>query len=482
MKLTKKIKINIIISFIILTGFCSVGVVSYNTYSKIIKDDIKNISKLTATNIYSDISNQLTKPIFVALTMANDRFVEDWLKEEKKDLASAEHEKKMTNYLNGLKNKYKYNSVFLVSDYSKIYYHFKGINKVISVNNAHDKWYYDYLKSNLAYSLDVDTDEENHNKLSVFINCRIEDERNKLLGVTGVGLQLNKVQDMLRSYKNDFQLDAMLFDKNGVVQVHPDSDRIEKTNVFQYKVLKQNKDSILANKKNISVYRYKDGKSEGYIITRYIEDMDWYLLVRKDTSVLTKSFHVLILKDIIIFLVVISTIIFIINGLVKNNDKKLIRAAKTDVLTGLTNRRGFDEALEKLIHNAKSTENCYIFVFDIDNFKMINDKYGHLAGDHVICEIGNHVKACIKDYGDVFRWGGDEFAGFTINDHEAIEERINVLFDSIQTSKVIQEYKVSISMGITLLQNTDTLDTLLKRADKALYRAKENGKNQYVII
>lgn len=481
MERKRKIKINILVCVIILAGFCSVGAICYYTYSKIIKDDIKNISKLTATNIYSDINSQLTKPIFVALTMANDSFVDNWLAEEKNNLSSVEHQKKLTNYLNGLMTKYNYNSVFLVSDYSKNYYHFKGINKVISEKDQHDQWYYDFVKSKITYNLDVDTDEVNHNILSVFINCRIDDDEGNFLGVTGVGLELDKVQGLLKKYKEDFQLDAMLFDKNGVVQVHSDTDLIQKVNVFDYKAMEDNKAAILNNKASAAVYQYKDGKSEGYMIVKYIEDLDWYLLVKKDTSVLVKSFQSFLVKDMIIFVVVLLFIIIIIDGLIKLNDKNLLRMAKTDTLTCLTNRRGFDEEMERILQTTKDEDKCFIFVFDIDNFKTINDLYGHLKGDEIICHMGNMVKESLKDYGKVFRWGGDEFSGFIFCEKANLEDILNKIFAIIKNSSDFQQYYASISMGITSLQKDDTIDKLLKRADKALYQAKNTGKNKFVI-
>lgn len=477
----RKIKINILVCVIILAGFSSVGAISYYTYSKIIKDDIKNISKLTSTNIYSEICNQLTKPIFVGLTMANDSFVKDWLKGEKENVSSLEYQKKIEDYLNSLKVKYNYNSVFLVSENTKNYYHFKGINKVISKNNAHDQWYYDYIKSNLTYELDVDVDEANHNKLSVFINCRIDDDKGQFLGVTGVGLELNKVQDLLMRYRDDFQLEAALFDRNGVVQVHSNSELIQKNNVFDNKTLEDNKAAILSNKDSITIYQYKDKESEGYMIVKYIEDLDWYLLIKKDTSVLVRSFESFLLKDFIIFFAVLALIIIIINNLTKNNDKRLLRMAKTDVLTSLTNRRGFDEALEKIIHNTKDVDNCFVFIFDIDNLKKINDIHGHLAGDDIICHVGNKVQKYLNKNGEVFRWGGDEFSGFVFCKKEELDEILNNIFGAIRNSSDYKKYNASISMGITELLKSDSIDDILKRADSALYQAKDSGKNTYII-
>ncbi len=482
MERMRKIRIHILVCLIILTGFGSVGVLSYITYSKIIKDDIKNISKLTATNIYSEISTQLTKPIFVALTMANDSFVENWLREEKNNMANSKHQMKMKEYLDGLRLKYNYNSVFLVSENSKVYYHFNGINKVISEKNQHDQWYYEYIKSKLLYDLDVDTDEANHNALSVFVNCRIEDMQGKLLGVTGVGLELNKVQDLLSKYQEDFQLEAMLFDKKGIVQIHSNTELIEKINVFNNQSMQKNKASILDNKETVAVYHYKDKKSEGYMITKYIEDLDWYLLIKKDTAVLAKSFQASLFNDIIIFLAVLFLILIIIAKLIKSNDQSLRLLAKMDTLTGLKNRSGFDEALEKILINAKGVEDGFIFVIDVDNFKNINDKYGHLTGDTVLCFIVNIVKHCLKEYGDIFRWGGDEFTGYILLNRDKLEEMLGEIFHSIENDTDLKKYSAGISMGITPLVKDVTVDDHLKKADKALYLAKKNGKNKYMIM
>ncbi|MGB4439304.1 MAG: cache domain-containing protein, partial [Sedimentibacter sp.] len=205
-----KYKINLLVSAIIILGFIAIIFINYNNYSKIIKDDIKNISKLTSTNIYSDINSELTKPIFVSLTMANDSFLKDWLLEEKTMIDDEAHLLKLQNYLKGFEVKYGYNSVFLVSDKTKKYYHYAGILKTIDEKNAHDQWYFNFINDNETNVLDVDNDEAANNTLTVFVNCRIQDENNVLMGVTGVGLEMNQIQTMLMSFEEDYGLEAFL--------------------------------------------------------------------------------------------------------------------------------------------------------------------------------------------------------------------------------------------------------------------------------
>lgn len=147
--------VNLTISLIITVGFLCMALLNYKTYSHIIDDDIRNISKLTSTNIYSEINNELTKPIFVSLTMANDSFLKNWLKNEAKVSTDRSYLKKLQDYLIGIKSKYHYNSVFMISSSSNYYYHYNGILKTVSEKDKHDKWYYDFVNSNELYDLDV---------------------------------------------------------------------------------------------------------------------------------------------------------------------------------------------------------------------------------------------------------------------------------------------------------------------------------------
>ena len=127
----KSWKISIVISSIMLIGIIISSIIVYNSYSRVITDNTKSIAELSATNIYSEINNELTKPIYVSLTMASDTFVKDWLFNE--DIASISE---ITAYLEGVKEKYYYSSVFLVSTDSLSYFHFDGIHKTISPTDS----------------------------------------------------------------------------------------------------------------------------------------------------------------------------------------------------------------------------------------------------------------------------------------------------------------------------------------------------------
>ncbi len=158
--------------------------------------------------------------------------------------------------------------------------------------------------------------------------------------------------------------------------------------------------------------------------------------------------------------------------------------ANTDDLTQIFNRRHFFELAEReLERSRRNRHSLAIILFDIDDFKRVNDSYGHLAGDLVLRKTCNACQAVIRPY-DVFaRFGGEEFI-FLLPDTD--EERARAVADKLRNliSKLAITYnetnvQITISVGIAIFNpNIDTLDDVINRADNALYNAKNMGKNR----
>lgn len=473
LKKNEKYKIGIIVSGLIIAGYIAVIAVNYLTYSQIIKDDIKNITKLTASSIYSEIDNELVKPIFVSLTMANDSFLIDWIgKEETQNVDD------LKSYLSGFEEKYGYNSVFLVSNQSYNYYHYNGIHKTIEEENLHDQWYFDFIDGGKLYELDVDVDEVTGD-MTVFINCRVENAQGDLLGVVGVGLGMGEVQEIISLFEDSYDLEAFLIDKAGDIQVHSNISLIETYNVKEDESMAKFLPTVIANTSSIESFRYIENNLDGYLMSRYITDLEWYLIVKKDTSVLRKSFDAQLAEEVIIILVVLLGVVFISGRLINKHERRLSEVAKTDQLTGLYNRRGFDYKMFDMLKEAMEKDQSFsVFILDIDDFKGINDVHGHLYGDRVIEQVSRYVSKELGTGNTLARWGGDEFAGFFIGTADEAKEKLSLILEGFKTDKRFTEAKVTISMGLTRSRPIDTPDTIMARADGAMYQAKINGKNQ----
>lgn len=474
--LKKKYRINLIISISIFIGFFLTLIIHTATYNSIIKEDIQNISKLSSTNIYSEINNELTKPIFVSLTMANDSFLINWLEREKMGLAQVDE---LSTYLNGLKNKYDYNSVFLVSATTLDYYHYKGLNKTVSKEDEHDQWYFNFLALDKPYVLDVDVDEVDNNTLTIFVNCRIEDPNGTILGVVGVGLEMDEVQRILATFENAYDLEAFLVDEDGLVQVHTNNSLIESYNINEDEYINNFSDEIFSNKSSLESFRYNEHGIDGYLITRYVDELDWTLFVRKDTSVLQKTFYSQIGEVTLVVFIVILAVTLLINNVIKGYQDKMNAMTVTDELTSLLNRRGFNRILSVAL---SGSDPFTAFIFDIDDFKKLNDKYGHLFGDKIISLLAYKCQQVIGEHGTVARWGGDEFAGLISLNQEDATSLLNALQEQIDKDPTFSEYHITISIGATGSRLTDTPDLIYSRADRALYISKNQGKNRLTFL
>ncbi len=464
-------RIGIIISVVILLGILSIVLINFSLYSKIINEDILNITKLTSTNIYSEINNEIIKPIFVSLTMANDSFVKNWLI-NKKNRSS----KEIVEYLNGIKNKYNYNSAFLVTSDNLEYYHFNGLFKTISEDDDHDVWYYDFLKKDSLYELDVDNDEANSHNLTIFINCKIYDESNEIIGVIGVGIKVDNAQNLFYSYEKSYNLEAFLVDNKGLIQVHTSDDLIEKKNILDDPIYKNIGENLLNKKDSLDIYNVSTADNNEFIIIRYIEEFDWYLVVKKDTSILKESFNSQMVYESLIYLLVTGIVLLIVLNQIHKYQMKLTDISQTDSLTGLLNRRGFDKNLNRKIEKNNGKE-WIVFLSDLDKFKEINDKYGHLQGDRILKHIASMLK---REVSDTFlaRWGGDEFAGIIEADEKEALDILEQIREKIETDPQLIEFGTSISIGFVKYTEIDTDETLIRKADRAMYKSKDLGRNK----
>ena len=169
--------------------------------------------------------------------------------------------------------------------------------------------------------------------------------------------------------------------------------------------------------------------------------------------------------------------------------EKLLRQSITDSLTGLYNRRYFNDQCRREFSRCKRSRSAMsIIVIDIDWFKSINDKFGHPVGDIVLREVSKIYKSCLRKENILCRIGGEEFAILLSDtDHESaaiLAERIRkTQEDKAIVNKLKVAIKPTISLGVSALQEKDkTFEDILKRADKALYQAKTDGRNRVCVL
>jgi len=162
-------------------------------------------------------------------------------------------------------------------------------------------------------------------------------------------------------------------------------------------------------------------------------------------------------------------------------------SAEKDSLTGLKNRGSFDKTIDNAVHSENNTDTTLIML-DIDHFKRVNDNFGHLVGDRVIRYVSALLTQIIGPDHHIARYGGEEFAviltDLSLDNVKQLAEKTRI---AMSNSKLQRKEsgetigKVTISAGIAILKAGDNVETLIDRADKALYEAKDTGRNKVVV-
>ncbi len=172
----------------------------------------------------------------------------------------------------------------------------------------------------------------------------------------------------------------------------------------------------------------------------------------------------------------------------KAHEAELDRVAHYDPLTGVPNHRLLSDRLHQaIVHSVRHDKSCAICFLDLDNFKAVNDSYGHDIGDHLLIGVTNNLLTVLRHEDTISRIGGDEFVILLVDIRSAEEctlilDRLMAAINAPVCANGVQ-ITISASIGVTLYpQDNEDPDTLLRHADQAMYQAKEAGKNRYQLF
>ncbi|MGS0674535.1 diguanylate cyclase DgcS [Shewanella sp. 125m-1] len=162
--------------------------------------------------------------------------------------------------------------------------------------------------------------------------------------------------------------------------------------------------------------------------------------------------------------------------------KEMSLQAMYDALTNLGNRHYYQESLKKELARAeRNSDEFSLITLDLDNFKQLNDDFGHQLGDSALVEFAQMLNTTIRNSDQAFRIGGDEFTILVQANVEAASILCQRILDAISTHQYLEKYQVKTSMGVAQWRHHDTEDSLYQRADNALYEAKAAGRQCYCV-
>ncbi|ACN14330.1 conserved hypothetical protein [Desulforapulum autotrophicum HRM2] len=472
----KNYRLIIIISLLLLTGFIGTSVTSYLVSSAALNHHITHTElPLTGDNVYSEIQRDLLKPTFIASLMAADTFLRDWV------IQGERNPQKIARYLEEIKVKYNTFSSFFVSDNTKQYYYSKGILKTVERQEFRDQWYFRIKDLDTDYEINLDPDMANQDTMTIFINHKVYDYDGNYIGATGVGLAIHAVKKMVNTYQERYNRTIFFTDKEGNITLHGQNFSKPVKNIFEVKEIAEHRQEIHAG--SPLSFQYKKDNKNIYVNNRYIPEFGWYLFVEQcGDKAIAKVRNTLVLNLVFSF-GIIGLILIVTNLTIASFQKRLTKMASTDKLTGVYNRRAFDIIIDQTLKEIQRKQTpLSIILFDLDHFKRVNDTYGHLAGDYIIQTTVGTAARTIRNSDILCRWGGEEFLillkGCDLGDAMKTAEKIRTAVASQPARYGDDQICVTISVGVTEHTGQDTKETLLKRADKALYLAKASGKNR----
>ena len=183
---------------------------------------------------------------------------------------------------------------------------------------------------------------------------------------------------------------------------------------------------------------------------------------------------------ILINLLLINVFSYVMFRSIQKNDDVLGKLATTDPLTNCLNRRALQEKLIKITDkHDRSPYSLFLIMFDLDHFKLVNDTYGHTVGDEVLVNVSHIVQNNIRSFENMYRYGGEEFIVLPL-EVEVDQAMLiaNKLRELVESYVFPSDVRVTISLGVAQYKAGEKPSEWIDRADAALYKAKESGRNR----
>nr|WP_298143033.1 sensor domain-containing diguanylate cyclase [uncultured Pseudomonas sp.] len=460
-------------------GFITTSLVSYYSALDSIRASIVNTElPLTSDNVYSEIQKDLIRPILISSMMSRDTYMRDWAIAGEGDVGQ------ITRYLQEVQEHYGTVTSFFISEQSRTYYQAKGVLKQIDKAEPRDAWYFRVRDMQAPYEINVDVDMANQDRLTVFINYKVFDYQHRFIGATGVGLTVDDVVELIDTYQQRYNRSVFFVDPSGHVVLTGTSGGAMGAKAGQTLGELPGLSSLMPQSEPQSGnFQYQENGRNHFLNVRFIPELNWYLFVDKHENGALAGIRTSLYLNLLVCLLVTAIVVTIVGVALRRYQARITALATTDQLTELLNRRGFDLLANQALQETRRNQGelCALLL-DLDNFKELNDTHGHQAGDQVLRGFAHNLRDDLRQSDILCRWGGEEFV-LLLKDTSVEQARVLAQKIRRQTEQSEFHYNgsalhITTSIGLAQLHAEESLEQLLLRADRALYRAKQGGRNR----
>lgn len=465
------------IAAIIVVGFGGSSLLAFLAARDAIRASIEGEAlPAAAQSVYSQLQTDLVEPVFVSSMMGNDSFLQDWVSRGESDLSA------IRRYLGQIVERYGAFTAFFVSERTGRYYYGGGILKTISPSEPRDAWYYRVQKAATPYELNVDPDLAHHDALTIFVNYRVIDAKGAFLGAAGVGISVDTLRGMIGRFRLEFDT-SIYFTKGdgelvagtpyGLAKAYPSVAEDPALSAVAAKALTSGGGS----------FRYSRGGEVILLRALKLPELSWYVFAERPEGKAVAGARSALYLNLALCALVLCLVLVASVLTVDRFQSRLERSASVDSLTGALNRLAFEAIAEHALKaSRRSGEALSALIFDIDDFKRVNDELGHPAGDADLVCVAACARAAIRESDLLCRWGGEEFLVLLRDcrapDAIALAEKLRAAIAEGTAAKA--PARVTVSAGVAELGPEEGFDSLVSRADGALLEAKRGGRDRTV--
>lgn len=447
---------------------------AYFTFKEVINRYNQNQHKAIIP-LFSIVNSEIVRPLNVAYFLANDPLLIDYVESETIDRVE------LLRYLKRLDNRYDLTTFIALEQHA---FMLDSTGKEISLVHDKAEWYHRLKALDKEQFADIGNADDPH----LYFDMKLFNNQEKFLGFVGVAVDLNHFAVKFAEYQERFGFELVFVDEHN--QVTLSSNHLMKTE-------SHHRENEITNISELDWYQQLLAKGDNYQLSNTvvvvddgervisqtpIQSLNWRMFIISPPAASTGEYWQLFLTRIGLFFLVVLVLFFFFISLVDYFKHRLVEDSETDFLTKLPNRSFLNWKYEELACNHLSI--CAV-IGDIDRFKQINDKYGHIVGDEVLKDIAAQINDNLRRDDISGRWGGEEFVLFLPDTlaTQAIDvvERIrrNIAEKEFSVSSSNECFNITISFGIAVCpSNSISIDEHINKADKALYRAKSLGRNR----
>lgn len=463
------------ISLVFIATILVIMAASYFTFNKVTRDHA-NHQHQTIVPLITLLNSELVRPLQVSYYMANDYFITNLAQQ------NVLQEEKVAGYLANIKGKYNLLAFLALERHN---FMLDSDGKQLTLTEDESEWYRRLKDQSLDYYADIGNSDNPH----LYFDAKIKNEVGEFLGFAGVAVDLDYFAQRFSIYKNKYGVELFVADQNNditlssdiTMKTHSHHRKDEITNLTEFEWF----NAYQAKNNNEQISQLVDTQDAKFMVSKLpLPELSWDMYIVAPPHYLQTSYWRLVASKVVILLLVALSLYIAFERILRVFKTNVVQNSETDFLTQLPNRSYINWKIEDIRRDYDSVS---VVVADIDKFKNINDKYGHLVGDDVLKSVASKLVEALRKVDIVSRWGGEEFLMIlpetSCEQAKEITERIRKTIESatINVSSSSEDFFVTVSFGIAqgTLQK-ESLNDIIQKADQALYLAKTNGRNQVV--